>query len=571
MMRIRMALAAGLLCAGCGDSPTTPQPAATMPPPSEQSPPWFADATTDSGIDFTWISGAEGEFLLPEIIGGGAALLDVDDDGDLDVYLVQGGSLRIALDREGTNPAANRLYRNDGDWRFTDITDESGADDRGYGQGVATGDYDNDGDLDLYVTNVGPNTLLRNDGGGRFTDVTEETGTGHPGWGTSATFLDMDTDGDLDLYVTNYIAWSPETELDCSQMAAGRDYCSPRNYDAPARDLLYENTGDGRFRDATVTSGIDTSMGNGLGVASVDFDDDGLPDIFVANDGTRDLLWRNEGNGRFTDVGLLAGCALDDEGRPKAGMGVTTTDIDDDGDMDLLVCNLTGESDSLFRNEGSFFVDATTAAGLKTSTKPFTRFGMAWLDFDNDGLLDLYEANGRVFRTPLPEGMDPYAQENMLLRGTAPTRFEEVLPRGGVAAPISLTSRAAAFGDLDGDGGIDIVVVNRDAPATILRNVTSGSGNWIRLHVVDAHGKDAIGAVVRATMGPRTLSRPVITGYSYLAANAPSIHLGLGDVDRVEEITVRWVDGTEEQFGPLEANRPHRLERGSGHREAGVR
>lgn len=566
---IRSALITGLaalLLAGCGESaPPQRTPPATTAAPAPPAAPWFVDATTESNINFNWTSGQFGDYLLPEIIGGGVALLDVDGDNDLDIYLVQGGEIESALDSSRTNPASNRLYRNDGDWHFQDITEESGAGNTGYGQGVATGDYDNDGDLDLYVTNVGPNALLRNDGNGRFTDVTTASGTAHPGWGTSAAFLDTDRDGDLDLYITNYISWSPETELDCSLMTTGRDYCSPRNYDAPARDVLYENLGNGRFNDVTSKAGIDTSMGNGLGIACVDFDDDGWTDIFIANDGTRDLLWHNQRDGSFKDIGLLAGCALDDEGRPKAGMGVTVSDIDDDGDMDLLVCNLTGESDSLFRNEGTYFVDITASSDLRTTTKPFTRFGMAWLDFNNDGYLDLYEANGRVLRSPVPEGVDPYAQQNMLLRGSSQGVFSEVLPRGGVADPISLTSRAAAFGDLDNDGAMDIIVVNRDAPITLLRNIAPDAGHWILLQVLDEHGRDAIGAVVSARIGSRTLSRPLLTTYSYLAANDPRIHLGLGANESVDTVTIRWVDGTAETFGPLAADRQHVLQRGSGH------
>ena len=230
--------------------------------------------------------------------------------------------------------------------------------DRGYGQGVATGDVDNDGDVDMYVTNVGPNVLLINDGTGRFTNKALEAGVAHPGWGASTSFLDYDADGHLDLFVTNYINWSPETELDCFSVT-GPDYCSPKNYDSPAIDVLYRNRGDGTFEDVTASAGIQAATGNGLGIGCVDFNGDGWIDIFVANDGTPDQLWQNNGDGTFTDIGLLAGCALDDEGKAKAGMGVTISDIDDDGDFDLLVCNLTGESDSFYRNEGDYFVDAT--------------------------------------------------------------------------------------------------------------------------------------------------------------------------------------------------------------------
>ncbi len=556
-------LLAGTLPVGCGGGDTgsnRDQPAASAADPAA---PWFEDVSGPAGVDFMWKSGHESRFLMPEIIGGGVALLDIDGDEDLDLYFVQGGQIERALQIPPANEIGNQLFRNDGDWTFVDISEGSGADDRGYGQGVATGDYDNDGDLDLYVTNVGANTLLRNDGNGQFVDVSVTSGTNHPGWGASAAFLDYDEDGWLDLYVTNYVTWSVETEIDCFG-STGQDYCSPKNYAAPARDVLLHNLGNGRFEDVTTKAGIDAKMGNGLGIACADFDDDGWTDIFIANDGMQDMLWHNKGDGTFEEMGLLAGCALDDEGKEKAGMGVTTTDIDNDGDIDLLVCNLSGESDSFFRNEGSYFVDATAMSGLKTATKRFTRFGMAWLDFDNDGWLDLFEANGAVLRDPVDEHSDPYAQENMLLAGSPDGRFSEIKPRGGVAKPIKLTSRAAAFGDLDDDGRIDIVVVNRDAKATVLRNISPGNGHWVTLRLLDANGRDAIGARVTATVGSRRLTRPVLTSYSYLAANDPRVHLGLGTSSRVEQVLVQWVDGSQERYGPFPAGSTRTLRQGEG-------
>tara|TARA_B100001059_G_scaffold209612_1_gene222659 strand:- start:2821 stop:4518 length:1698 start_codon:yes stop_codon:yes gene_type:complete len=562
--RLLISMGCMLLLVGC-DRAAPPESAPPAAPTETAAAPWFTDVTKDSGIDFVWNSGQSGDYLLPEIIGGGVALLDMDDDGDLDVYLVQGGDLVPSLNASEGNGHVNRLYRNEGGLVFTDITESSGTGDSGYGQGVATGDYDGDGDTDIYITNVGPNTMLRNEGNGVFTDASISSGTNHPGWGTSCAFADFDHDGDLDLYVTNYIGWSHETELDCSLMSTGRDYCSPRNYDAPARDVLYENLGDGRFADATKKSGIDASMGNGLGVICADFNDDGSMDIFVANDGNRDLLWSNNGNGTFHDIGLLSGCALDDEGRAKAGMGVTANDIDDDGDMDLLVCNLAGESDSLFRNEGDHFIDITSASELKTTTRPFTRFGIGWIDFDNDGHLDLYEANGRVLRPATFDGDDPYAQENLLLRGDPDGTFTEVRPRGGVTSAISRTSRAAAFGDLDNDGGMDVIIVNRDAPITMLHNTMEDRGNWIGIRAMGPHGDDAIGAVISAEIPGRTLTRPVLTGYSYLAANDPRIHLGLGAGSSLNKVRIRWPDGTTESFGSLPGGSVHLLRQGSGH------
>lgn len=526
------------------------------------SAPWFEDVAVQRGLTFVYRSGHTDRHYLPEIMGGGAALLDMDNDGDLDVYLVQAGDL---LDPASHRPG-NRLFRNRGDGSFEDVTNGSGAEVRGYGMGVTAGDYDNDGDTDLYVTNLGPNVLLRNDGGGRFTDVSTTARVADPRWSTSAAFVDYDADGDLDLYVANYIDWSPSVERDCYSLTGVPDYCAPRNYDAPIRDTLYRNEGGGVFTDISVQAGLGAAFGNGLGVAPGDFDGDGRLDIFVANDGMPNQLWLNRGQGRFEDVALIRGCAVDLDGKAKAGMGVHATDVDDDGDLDLLVVNLDGESDSFYRNDGDYFSDETAAVGLRVTSRPFTRFGMALLDFDNDGYLDLYEANGRVGRQSELYSSDPFAEPNLLLRGTSAGRFEEVMLRGGTSAPLVATSRAAAFGDLDNDGGVDLVVVNRDAPAHLLRNVVQGRGHWITVRVVDEHGRDAFGATVTLSAGGRRLRRDVTAAYSYLASNDPRVHVGLGSETRVADVKVRWVDGSVESFGELEADRRVILRRGAGRR-----
>ena len=334
---------------------------------------WLEDTASNTGIDFEWISGAQGEYNMPEIIGGGGALFDFDNDGDLDIYLVQGGY----LDNDAFE--SNQLYRNDGE-SFTNISSESGTDDVGYGMGVATGDFNNDGFVDLFVSNVGKNTLLRNNGDGTFIDVTDEAGVGDDGWGASAAFVDIDRDGDLDLYVVNYLIWKQGLKLTCYNSKGVHDYCSPVNYMAPARDLVYRNNGDGTFTDLSRFAGLGSQFGTGLGILCNDYTGDGLIDIFVANDGMADHLWRNNGNWTFTDVAPLRGCALDDEGRAKAGMGVTSEDFDHDGDFDIIVCNLFGESDSLYRNDGDYFTDVTSTVGLRTATRHATRFGLGWVD-----------------------------------------------------------------------------------------------------------------------------------------------------------------------------------------------
>lgn len=525
------------------------------------SPPWFEECAAQRGIVFNHVSGHRDRFLIPEIMTGGAALVDIDNDGDLDAYLVQAGSLYP----DAGPQAGNQLFRNRGDGTFEDITKTSGADDRGYGVGVAAGDFDNDGFIDLYVTNVGANVLLRNNGDGTFADVTAAAHVGDAGFGASAAFVDIDADGDLDLYVTNYLLWSMDTERECFSPSGQPDYCGPRSYEAPAPDVLYENNGDGTFTDITSHAGIDRVYGNGLGVICGDFNGDGKVDIFVANDAMPNQLWINQGDRTFIDEAWDRGVAVDDDATPKAGMGVSAADLDHNGMLDLLVVNLHTEADSLHMNQGEYFIDSTAVAGLGRASRPYTRFGVAFCDLDNDGVMDLYQANGAVERRLDPQSAsDPYAEVNLLMRGKAGLKFEEVQPQGGTATPIAATSRAAAFGDIDNDGGIDVLIVNLDSDAHLLRNVVPNRGHWIAFRAVDAMGKDAIGATISLEVGENTIKRDVRSAYSYCAANDMRVHFGLGDVSHVERITVRWVDGTQESFGSFDVDQIFTVRRGQG-------
>ncbi len=568
----RRVLLAGVLSAapGCTDSSGVPAPPAAapaavrvappqVPPHVAAEPPWFQERAAVAGLAFAHRSGHAQRFFLPEIMCGGAALFDMDNDGDLDAFLVQAGDITAPASKR----TPSRLFRNRGDGSFEDVTAGS-ADVRGYGMGVAAGDYDNDGDTDLYVTSVGPNVMLRNDGGVRFSDVTASTGTGDAGWGSSAAFLDYDNDGDLDLFVANYLNWSPAGELDCyNDLTGAIDYCSPGAYRAPSFSVLYRNDGDGTFTDVSEPSGIRSRAGTGLGVVCGDFDLDGLTDILVANDGMVNHLWMNQGGGRFAEEALAAGCAVDEGGAPKAGMGIAAADIDGDADLDLLVVNLRRQSDSLYRNLGGYFADATARSGIGPVSRPFTRFGAGWFDFDNDGWLDLYEANGKVMRDAEPHAEDPFAEPNLLFRGTASGRFEEVRPRGGTQDLLLHTSRAAAFGDIDNDGGVDVLVANRDAAPYLLRNIVPNRGHWITLRVLDEHGRDALGATVTMHVGNRTVTADVRSASSYCAANDPRVHIGLGPETGVTDITVRWPDGAREDFGDLPAGAVHTLRQGS--------
>jgi len=577
---------------------------------------WFEDIAATSGLHFVHVSGHDGDYFMPEIMGGGVALLDADGDGRLDVYCVQSGGV---LGVPGARPG-NQLFlqRDDdparaGSLHFVDVSEQSGADHRGYGMGATAGDADNDGDVDLYVTNWGANALLLNEGTASFRDVSAASGAAHEGWGTSSAFVDVDTDGDLDLFVVNYLDWSPEGELTCHNDLGLLDWCSPQNYESAARDVLLSNQGDGTFVDVSEASGVASVPGTGLGVGCGDFDSDGNIDLFVANDGMPDALWMGDGDGSFADNALLAGCAVDYSGKAKAGMGVALADIDDDADLDLIVCNLDRQSDSFFVNQGGWFEDKTPRVGLGRRSQPFTRFGMGLLDFDLDGHLDLFQANGRVaFKADL-HGEDPLGEPDLLQPGRAPNAadapgaeawFTSADTADGTASPPALVGRGAAFGDLDNDGAVDIVVINKDGPARLLRNIIGparwhGPGSveaseaskvgvvevsdvgdraadrgdqhhWLGLAVLDEHGRHALGATVTLQVGLRTITRDVRAAYSYLASSDPRVHFGLGILNQPAgspaggDVSVRWPDGERESFGQRALDDYHTLRRGEG-------
>ena len=521
--------------------------------------PWFEERSIERGVVFRLESGHDKRYLMPELTGGGAALFDMDADGDLDAYLVQGGGLETKAESTSTN----QLFSNDGAGIFENVTTGSGSADPGYGMGVATGDYDNDGDADVYIANVGSNALLKNLGNGRFDDVTREAGVGDQAWGTSAVFVDYDADGDLDLFVANYMHWSPAIERPCTNASGLPDYCYPPVYKMPAVDVLYRNDGTGSFSDVSDEAGMETAFGYGFGTVAGDFTGDGLADIFVANDGSQNQLWVNQGGDSFADQALSRGCALGESGRPKAGMGVTSNDFNDDGKPDLLVVNLQSETDSYFRNEGPYFVDASTSLGLSGGSDLYTRFGVGIVDFDNDGYLDGYFANGRINKVDL-DVTDRYAEPNLLYSGVAGVRFEEVTPRGGTKELLVGTSRAAAFGDVDNDGGVDVLVVNRNAQVYLLHNLVGKKGNWITFRLVNLNGADALGAILSVDVAGQRRWREARTAYSFQAANDPRVHIGLGDISNIAAVEVRWPEGKTERFGDCAANQVIQLVQGTG-------
>jgi enediyne biosynthesis protein E4 len=517
----------------------------------------FIEAAAVTGLAFRHFTGATGEYLMPEIMGSGVALFDYDNDGDLDVYLVQGAS----------SHGGDRLFRNmlaeEGRLRFEDVTEQARlAAAPGHGMGVATGDIDNDGYIDLFVSRFGPDQLLRNNGDGTFSPL---AGPWDDGFGASASFLDYDGDGLLDLFLTRYNGFTVEGNKQCRDQAGRRDYCSPLEY-PPLPDRLYRNLGDGRFQDVTAAAGVDQAFGAGLGVAAADFNGDGRIDIYVANDKTANQLWINQGDGAFTDEALLAGAAFNADGMAEAGMGVAVGDYDGDGNPDIFVTHIAGETNTLYRNEGDgLFEDVTAVAGLAHTSVAATGFGVQWFDFDNDGDLDLFAVNGEVRRGSRAEGDFPYDQPNQLFRNNA-GEFEEISSLAGGALQQSGVSRGAAFGDIDNDGDIDVVINDAGGPVRLLLNQAAGRRGWLLVRLLDGK-RDAFGARAALQRPDRKpLWRQVGTDGSYLSAGDPRLHFGLGDEPRVEELRVIWADGSEERFAVTDVNKAVTLRRFEGER-----
>jgi hypothetical protein len=529
-------------------------------PPAPE--PVFVDRAAAWGLDFRYTNGRTGELYFPEIMGGGAALFDYDGDGDLDAFLVQGYPLGKA---EGQTPnRGGRLFRNDlqKEPRFVDVTEAAKIQARGYGMGVAAGDFDNDGRPDLYLTNFGSNQLFRNNGDGTFSDVTRAAGADDPRWSVSASFADFDRDGWLDLYVANYVDFPMEKNVRCFAPSSRPDYCGPSSF-PPVASKLLRNRGDGTFEDVSARSGIGRKAGPGLGVIAADLDGDGWQDFYVANDGAANFLWLNQRDGTFRDDAPLAGVAVNAAGLPEASMGVTAGDMDGDGDDDLFLTHLTGETNTLYVNQGDgLFEDRSAASGLAAPSLPFTAFGTLWIDYDNDGWLDLVTANGavRILEDKARQGDPfPFEQRGQLFRNLGTGRFAEVGEEAGEALRQEMVGRGAAFGDVDNDGDVDVLMVDGDGPARLLVNQVGNRRPWIGLRLVGRPSgsmaanteRDLLGARVTVfRKGASALVRRASTDGSYASANDPRVLVGLGDAREVERLRVDWPDGKSEAFPP---------------------
>jgi hypothetical protein len=547
------------------------------PRPRAAIDPLFVESAAATGLTFTHVSGAAGHYYMAEQMGAGVALFDYDNDGDLDALLLQGGTLDAPSGTANAGPG-NRLFRNDLQvgpggrriLRFTDITERAGVAWRQYAMGAAVGDYDNDGDLDLYLTSFGPDALFRNNGDGTFADVTAEAAVSDPLWSTSAAFVDTDRDGDLDLFVANYLDFTVADNKICADSLGTRDYCSPRSY-RPVPDRFYRNDGNGRFTNATVPSRIVTADGAGLGVSSGDYNADGWMDLYVANDATPNQLWINRQDGTFVDQGLLSGTAVNAAGNPEGSMGIASGDVDADGDEDLFVTNIIGETFALYVNDGKgIFEDVRAAWQVAEPTAPFTGFGTDWIDYDNDGWLDLFVTNGAVNVVAAQRGQpNPFRMKNQLFRNTGRGRFVETSASAGPAFAVADIGRGAGFGDVDNDGDTDILVTNNGGPARLLLNQTTQSPegpHWLQVRLDQAGGnRFGVGAWIAVERSGRpTLFRRVRTDGSYLSASDMRVHFGLGGTSAIDAVAVQWPDGHRERWVAVAGDRAVTLRRGTG-------
>lgn len=533
--------------------------------------PWlakFTDVAQSAGIRTPVLAGGEkSKKYIVEANGSGIALVDYDGDGLLDVVLVNGSRL------EGSPASAtNRLYRNLGKGNFEDVTVAAGFGQRGWGNGVCAGDYNNDGHLDLYLTYWGSNALLRNTGKGKFEETAKSAGVAGPGkeWSSGCTFLDYDRDGWLDLFVTSYqkfeLATAPLPGKSSNCEWKGMPvFCGPRGLPY-GKATLYRNRGDGTFEDVTQRSGIAEAKGfYAFTAIATDLTADGWPDIYVASDSTPSLLFRNEKDGRFSEVGTESGVAFNEHGFEQGGMGIAVGDYDGDGRLDLLKTNFAGDHPNLFRNVGrGIFEDSVLKAGLGVNPQ-YVAWGVAFADFDNDGWLDVFQVNGHVYpeldaRSQTESGGEEYRNPRIVYRNLGNGRFEDVSHLSGAAIASKHSSRGAAFGDFDNDGDVDVLIMNMNEPPSLLRNDAAGAGHWLRVSLEGTvSNRAAIGAIVTVKSGGRSQVQAVLSQSSFVSQNDLRLHFGLGRADAVESIEVQWPSGNKQSFPGSAANRDVKL------------
>jgi hypothetical protein len=522
----------------------------------------FSDITTQGGISFKHVASPEKKYIV-ESMSGGVALIDFDNDGDLDIYFVNSLTVDLVKSKAKTK---SELYRNDGDGKFTEVGVKAGVSDVGWGMGAVVGDYNNDGFDDIYVTCLGPDHLFKNNGNGTFTDVTAKAGVSDPRWTTGASFVDYDNDGNLDLFVSNYVDFDVNNLPEFGQ---GRTcqyksipvQCGPRGLKG-AGDTLYHNNGNGTFTDVSKKAGVmDPDGFYGLGVISSDFDQDGLIDIFVANDSTPNFHYRNNGDGTFKEIGFTAGTAVNENGSEQGSMGVTVGDYDHDGMLDLFVTNFADEYNTLYHNDGrNSFTDLSYAAKVAAMSLPLVGWGTKFFDYDNDGWVDLFVANGHVY-PQLPS----YRQPKLLLRNNGDGTFTEVSAQFGTILTENHASRGVAFGDLDNDGDVDLVIGDLDGPPQLLRNDGGNTNNSVLIKTIGVKSnRDGIGARVKIVAGDLSQIDEVRSGDSYLSQSDLRLHFGLGKRTRVDLIEVRWPTGVVDKVSGVGVNRIVTIKEGQG-------
>lgn len=527
------------------------------------SPILLHDVTKQTGITFVHTDGGSGLHYIMETVSAGLALFDYDGDGDIDIYFLNGAPLKGTKVKVAPK---NALYRNDGNWKFTDVTDKAGVGDTGYGLGVTVGDYDNDGDPDIYLNNYGPNVLYSNNGDGTFTDVTEKAGVGNGhNVGAGTCFLDMDKDGDLDLYVSIYFEYSYEKNVSLTTKGFAV-YASPRYY-PPVPDFLYRNNGDGTFTDVSKSSGVGNHAGWGMGIVCGDYDNDGDTDVFIGNDVAENFLFQNDGTGKFEEVGLMAGTAYDLHGDEQGSMGVDCGDYDNDGFLDFYVTSYQGQLATLYRNLGTgMFEDVTLVAGSGAGTLPNVTWGNGFVDFDNNGYRDIFVACGHLQdNVEKFDDTTTYTARNILLMNTGDGKFKDISDQSGDGMKVKLSSRGAGFDDLDNDGDVDVVILNSRSEPTILRNDSPSKGHWLQVCLKGVKtNRDGVGARVKVISGDLTLIDEVHSGRGYQSYYGSRLYFGLGNHEKVDRIEVHWIGGRVDVFKNITVDKLVTLIEGQG-------